>query len=217
MEERMGRLGTRNWTLIGVALACDRPRGARPRRRPGHDRRLQDHPLLPGAKRRAGPAGPSTFQAGAFPDAGSWSRFTYPNATEDLQIARTNFAAGLLGNPESVPKCPEAALQAGGSTCPAGSAIGSSRLDAVVAGTTSPRRQLHRHRVQRRAPRQRAGSTRRRDHHRRRHLPGFLDPVLHHAARRGRLRPDRHAQRRQPAARRRRSARTCRCGRCRSC
>ncbi len=80
---------------------------------------------------------PSTPQAGAFPDAGSWSRFTYPDATEDLQIARTNFAAGLLGNPESVPKCPEAALQAGGTACPAGSAIGSSRLDAVVSGTTT--------------------------------------------------------------------------------
>ena len=80
--------------------------------------------------------GPSTQQAGAFPDAGSWSRFTYPNSSEDLQIARTNFAAGLLGNPESVPKCPEASLQA--NACPAATAIGTSRLDTVLAanGTT---------------------------------------------------------------------------------
>ena len=84
------------------------------------------------------PDGPSTFQAGANPNAGSWSVFSYPNATEDIQIAQTNFAAGLLGNPESVPKCPEAALQAGGAACPAGSQIGTSRLDAVVAGTTIP-------------------------------------------------------------------------------
>ena len=40
-------------------------------------------------------------------------RSRYPNATEDLKTALTNFAPGLLGNPESVPKCPEAALQAG--------------------------------------------------------------------------------------------------------
>ncbi len=34
-----------------------------------------------------------------------------------------------------MPKCPEAALQAG--TCPAAGTIGTSRLDAVVAGTTT--------------------------------------------------------------------------------
>jgi hypothetical protein len=79
--------------------------------------------------------GPSTTQAGANPSAGSWSTFTYPNATEDLETALTNFAPGLLGNPESVPKCPQANLQAGGLTCPAGSQIGTSRLLAVVAGT----------------------------------------------------------------------------------
>jgi hypothetical protein len=73
--------------------------------------------------------GPSTVQAGANPDAGSFSTFAYPDGTEDLQAAITNFGPGLLGNPESVPKCPEAALQAGGSACPPGSLIGSSRLD----------------------------------------------------------------------------------------
>jgi hypothetical protein len=77
--------------------------------------------------------GPSTGQAGANPDAGSYSSFSYPNTTEDLKTALTNFAPGLLGNPESVPKCSEAALQAGGDACPAASLIGASRLDAQVA------------------------------------------------------------------------------------
>ena len=82
--------------------------------------------------------GPSTLQAGANPNAGSFSTFGYPNASEDLKTAVTNFAPGLLGNPDSVPKCPEAALQAGGGACPAGSVIGTSRLDLVTAGTTNP-------------------------------------------------------------------------------
>src|SRR3954447_20296505 len=50
--------------------------------------------------------GPSTFLSGAHPDAGSYTSFSYPNGTEDLKTALTNFGAGLLGNPESVPKCP---------------------------------------------------------------------------------------------------------------
>jgi hypothetical protein len=73
--------------------------------------------------------GPSTLAAGAHPSAGSFSTFGYPDSTEDLATAITNFGPGLLGNPESVPKCPEAALDAGGAACPAGSLIGSSRLD----------------------------------------------------------------------------------------
>ncbi len=77
--------------------------------------------------------GPSVFQAGAYPDAGSYSSFSYPNATEDLQTALTNFAPGLLGNPESVPKCSQAALEAGGLTCPSASVIGTSRLDVQVS------------------------------------------------------------------------------------
>jgi hypothetical protein len=80
--------------------------------------------------------GPSTVLAGAHPNAGSFTTFSYPNATEDLQEALTNFGPGLLGNPESVAKCSEAALQAGGLTCPAASVIGTSRLDANVAGTS---------------------------------------------------------------------------------
>jgi hypothetical protein len=82
--------------------------------------------------------GPSTFQAGANPDAGSWSTFSYPNSSEDIKTALTNFAPGLLGNPESVPKCPQAALEAGGAACPAGSTIGTSRLDIILAATGAP-------------------------------------------------------------------------------
>jgi hypothetical protein len=83
--------------------------------------------------------GPSSSQAGAHVDAGSYSAYTYSNGTEDLRTALTNFAPGLLGNPESVPKCPETALQAGGAACPPASVIGTSRLDVFglppLAGT----------------------------------------------------------------------------------
>ena len=80
--------------------------------------------------------GPSSLTAGANPSAGSYETFAYTNGTEDLKTALTNFAPGLLGNPESVPKCPESALQAGGGACPAGSLIGTSRLETVIAGTS---------------------------------------------------------------------------------
>jgi hypothetical protein len=73
--------------------------------------------------------GPSTVVAGAHPSAGAFSTFGYPDSTEDLKTAIIDFGPGLLGNPESVPKCPEAALEAGGAACPPGSLIGSSRLD----------------------------------------------------------------------------------------
>jgi hypothetical protein len=82
--------------------------------------------------------GPSTLQAGANPDAGSYSAFAYTNATEDLRTALTNFAPGLLGNPEAVPKCQEADIQAGGASCPTGSTIGTSRFDAQVSANGAP-------------------------------------------------------------------------------
>lgn len=84
--------------------------------------------------------GPSSAQAGANVTAGSYSTFGYTGASEDLRTALTNFAAGLLGNPESVPKCPEASLQSPsfGSTCPAGSSIGTSRLDVKSAAGGDP-------------------------------------------------------------------------------
>jgi len=82
--------------------------------------------------------GPSTTQAGANPSAGSFSVFGYPDASEDVKTAVTNFAPGLLGNPEAVSKCSQAALEAGGTMCPLDSVIGTSRLDMVIAGTTSP-------------------------------------------------------------------------------
>jgi hypothetical protein len=81
--------------------------------------------------------GPSTVLAGAYPDAGSYTTFSYNNATDDVKTALTNFGPGLLGNPESVPKCPQADLEAGGTTCPAGSQIGTSRLDIEFAGSTT--------------------------------------------------------------------------------
>ena len=84
--------------------------------------------------------GPSSAQAGAVVNAGSYSTFGYSGASEDIHTALTNFAPGLLGNPESVPKCPEASLQppSFGATCPAGSAIGTSRLDVKLASGGGP-------------------------------------------------------------------------------
>jgi hypothetical protein len=82
--------------------------------------------------------GPSTLQAGAYSNSGSYSTFSYGgNAAEDVKTALTNFAPGLLGNPESMPKCPEVNLRA--NTCPAATAIGTSRLDTVLSanGTTN--------------------------------------------------------------------------------
>ena len=109
--------------------------------------------------------GPSTLQAGANPNAGSYTTFTYPNATEDVKTALTNFAPGLLGNPESVPKCPAGgAPEPVAAPCPAGSQIGTSRLDvAVAAGGASPVAGFTGNRVQRRAAGERARSPRRRD------------------------------------------------------
>ena len=79
--------------------------------------------------------GPSSAQAAAVVNAGSYSSFAYTGVNEDLKTALTNFAPGLLGNPESVPKCPEANLQA--NTCPAATQIGTSRLDVRFAGSGS--------------------------------------------------------------------------------
>ncbi len=92
-----------------------------------------DMPLGPAAPS----PGPSTVVTGAHPSAGSFSAFDYPDSAEDLKSAITNFGPGLLGNPESVPKCPEPALEAGGAACPAGSLIGSSRLDVSTGASLS--------------------------------------------------------------------------------
>jgi hypothetical protein len=87
--------------------------------------------------------GPSTLISGAHPDAGSYTTFEYPTISEDLHTALTNFGPGLLGNPESVPKCPEAVLRAGAAAVDASCAasqIGTSRLDvqSAAAGPSSP-------------------------------------------------------------------------------
>lgn len=84
--------------------------------------------------------GPSSLLAGSNPSAGSYEAFAYTNGTEDVMTALTNFTPGLLGNPESVSKCPEAVLQAGGAACPPDSLIGTSRLETVInpPGFTGP-------------------------------------------------------------------------------
>jgi hypothetical protein len=79
--------------------------------------------------------GPSTLQAGANPNAGSYSAFAYTTpGVDDVRTAITNFAPGLLGNPEAVPKCSQANLLAGGAACST-SAIGTSRLDTNAFGS----------------------------------------------------------------------------------
>ena len=78
MEERMGRLSTRTWTLIGggsLAVALLAPATAPAQVTIDGYRITSDLPAVADASE---PHGPSTFQAGANPDAGSWSRFTYP-------------------------------------------------------------------------------------------------------------------------------------------
>jgi hypothetical protein len=135
MEENFGRPRTPR-TLIGAAIvalvALMAPAVAPAQVTTSGYRITSDLPSFPTAPSE----GPSTFQAGANPNAGSYSIFTYPNAAEDVKTAKTNFTAGLLGNPEAVPKCPEANLQA--NTCPASTLIGTSRLDVKIAGTASP-------------------------------------------------------------------------------
>ena len=136
MEERMGLLCMRNRIQIGLTAAAlivfAAPAGAPAAVTTAGYRITSDLPSFPTTPSQ----GPSTFQAGANPNAGSYSVFTYPNAAEDIKTARTNFTAGLLGNPESVPKCPEVNLQA--NTCPAASLIGTSRLDVKFAGAGTP-------------------------------------------------------------------------------
>ena len=185
MEENFGR------TRITPDPDCrrdrrtGRPHGTRRGAGAGHDSGVPDHLRPPGSSPTAPSEGPSTFQAGANPNAGSYSIFTYPNAAEDVKTAKTNFTAGLLGNPESVPKCPEANLQA--NTCPASTLIGTSRLDVKIAGTANPFKGFAGScTTPSRWATSRAGS----ESCTFRGL-GVLHPLLHHPARRGRLRPDR--------------------------
>jgi len=138
-SRRLSKWGIRSALLaVAVMVFAASPASAAPLSVTGYSitSNMPSFPITP-------TPGPSTLVSGAHPDAGSFTTFAYPNATEDLQTALTNFGPGLLGNPESVPKCPEAALEAGGAACPAGSAIGTSRLDAVVAGTSIPAASLN--------------------------------------------------------------------------
>jgi hypothetical protein len=85
--------------------------------------------------------GPDSLQAGAYPGAGTFQNYVWSPlpATDDVKNATTNFGPGLLANPQSVPKCPQAELAAGGKNCPAGSQIGTSRFQIgnVAVGTTA--------------------------------------------------------------------------------
>src|SRR6188508_1678529 len=100
MEENFGRPRTPR-TLIGAAIvalvALMAPAVAPAQVTTAGYRITSDLPSFPTAPSE----GPSTFQAGANPNAGSYSIFTYPNAAEDVKTAKTNFTAGLLGNPEA--------------------------------------------------------------------------------------------------------------------
>ena len=132
----MGRPRTRTWTLIGAAaivIALMAP-AASPAAVTITGYKITSDLPSSGVPSN----GPSTSQAGAYPSAGSYTSFSYPNPGEDLETAVTNFAAGLLGNPESAAKCSQTALVAGGTACPAASVIGTSRLDAQVAANGAP-------------------------------------------------------------------------------
>lgn len=75
---------------------------------------------------------PSTTTAGASPDATVSSNYSYSNPTEDLKTAIVNFPPGLLGNPEALPKCSEAELQA--AACPPETQVGTSVFSAFWVG-----------------------------------------------------------------------------------
>ena len=135
MEENFGRPTVTPDPDCRRDRRAGRPHGTRRGAGAGDDSGVPDHlrpPVVPDRAVR----GPLDLPGGANPNAGSYSIFTYPNAAEDVKTAKTNFTAGLLGNPESVPKCPEANLQA--NTCPASTLIGTSRLDVKIAGTANP-------------------------------------------------------------------------------
>ena len=115
---------------------------------------LQDH-LRPSRRRRPEPTGPRRSRPARIPNAGSYSTFGYTTpGVDDVKTRSPTSRPGLLGNPESVPKCPEADLQAPDSARPVPRAARS----APRGSTRRPTRvaQLRRHRLQRRAARQRA-------------------------------------------------------------
>ncbi len=80
----------------------------------------------------------SDVSAGASPDASSWTTLTYPGVpnTDDVKHTIGHFAAGMVANPEAVPKCPRTAYLA--DNCPPETLIGSSEADVHVLPPGGP-------------------------------------------------------------------------------
>jgi hypothetical protein len=80
----------------------------------------------------------SSHAAGASPDASSWTTLTYPGVpnTDDIKHTIGHFAAGMVANPEAVPKCPRDVYLA--DNCPADTLIGSSEADVHVLPPAGP-------------------------------------------------------------------------------
>ena len=80
----------------------------------------------------------SSHVAGASPDASSWTTLTYPGVpnTDDIKHTIGHFAAGMVANPEIVPKCPRDVYLA--DNCPADTLIGSSEADIHVLPPAGP-------------------------------------------------------------------------------
>ena len=80
----------------------------------------------------------SNTDAGASPDASSWTTLQYPGTvnTDDIKHTIGHFAAGMVANPEAVPKCPRDVYLA--DNCPADTLIGSSEADIHVLPPAGP-------------------------------------------------------------------------------
>ena len=80
----------------------------------------------------------TTHAAGASPDASSWTTLEYPGLpnTDDIKHTIGHFAAGMVANPEAVPKCPRDVYLA--DQCPANTLIGSSEADVHVLPPVGP-------------------------------------------------------------------------------
>ena len=80
----------------------------------------------------------SNTDAGASPDASSWTTLVYPGTpnTDDIKHTIGHFAAGMVANPEIVPKCPRDVYLA--DQCPADTLIGSSEADIHVLPPVGP-------------------------------------------------------------------------------
>jgi hypothetical protein len=77
-------------------------------------------------------------QAGASPNASSWTTLTYPGLpnTDDVKKTIGHFAPGMLANPEAVPHCRQELFLA--DACPADTRIGESEADIHVLPPGGP-------------------------------------------------------------------------------